>query len=624
MNINKKTTYNFQSESKQLLNLMIHSLYSNKEIFIRELISNAADSIEKLNFYSISQPNLFENDPNNKIQISIKEKEKMLIISDNGIGMKYQEVIDNLGTIAKSGTKIFLESIEKITKKDNKLIGKFGVGFYSVFIVSKKVSVSTRYAGMPIDQAVLWESSGEGEFTVSLIKKETRGTEIKLYLKPEEEDFLQSWKIKNIINKYTDHISIPIEIESFDPKSKIYSWEKINKASALWTIKKNNINEQQYKDFYKQITNEDNEPLTWSHNQVEGKIEYISLIYIPSKSTWDLWNKENKHGLKLYIKRIYIMDNAEQFLPNYLRFIKGIIDSNDLPLNISREILQENKISQKLKTSITKKILLMLEKLSNQDNEKYKIFWKEFGLVFKEGPAEDQENKEMILNLLRFTSIKLNHKEQTLSLKDYVKNMLPEQEKIYFITADNYDSAYSSPHLELFKQKNIDVLLLSDRIDEWMMNYITEFQGKKFQSVSTTDNSIDKLTNKNSIENKDNKNEILLFIKKIKTILGNQIKDVRLTYRLTNTPAIVVTDANAMTTQMAKLFLAAGQTVNPIQYILEINPDHKFIQKIINIKDDTIKDWIQLLLEQALLAEKGTLENPNKFISLMNNLFLNN
>ncbi|CAL4324954.1 Chaperone protein HtpG [Buchnera aphidicola (Eriosoma lanigerum)] len=625
MNNIKKTTYSFQSESKQLLHLMIHSLYSNKDIFLRELISNASDAIEKLNFQSISHPNLYEKDAKTKIQISINEKEKTIIISDNGIGMTNQEVIDNLGTIAKSGTKLFLESIEKIEKNNNQFVGKFGVGFYSAFIVSKKVSVSTRYAGMPIDQSTLWESLGEGEFSVSTIKKETRGTEICLYLKPEEEEFLQIWKIKSIISKYTDHINVPIEIQTFDEKNKVYTWEQINKATAIWTINKSNINNQQYKDFYKQITNEENEPLIWSHNQVEGKLEYISLLYIPMKSTWDLWNKENKNGLKLYIKKIYIMDNAEQFLPNYLRFVKGIIDSNDLPLNISRETLQENKISQQLKKSLTKKILQTLTKLANEDNEKYKIFWKEFGLVFKEGPAEDHENKNIILNLLRFSAISTESQEQTLSLQNYIQNMLPEQEKIYYITSDSYNSAYTSPHLELFKKKKIDVLLLSDRIDEWMMNYITEFQGKKFQSVSTTDSSINKLTedNNNAINKKEKETEILLFIEKIKSILGDQVKDVKLTYKLTNTPAIVVTDANAMTTQMAKLFLAAGQSVNPIKYIFEINPNHKFINKIMNIKNENeIKDWIFLLFEEALLAEKGTLENPNQFINLVNKLLL--
>ncbi|HET9678748.1 MAG TPA: molecular chaperone HtpG [Buchnera sp. (in: enterobacteria)] len=625
--INKKENYKFQSESKQLLDLMINSLYSNKEIFFRELISNAADAIEKLHFLSISNSKLYENDSKTKIQITISKTNKSITISDNGIGMTKQEVIENLGTIAKSGTKNFLKSINKIAEKENnQLIGKFGVGFYSSFIVSKKVIIRTRTANVSPTNGTIWESEGKGEFTVNNCIKKNRGTSVTLYLKENEINFLENQKIKNIINKYTDHISIPIEIQKYDKKNKIYSWEKINTAKSLWTLKKSEISDEDYKNFYKEITNDIHEPISWIHNHVEGKLEYINLLYIPSKAPWDIWNKENKNGLKLYVKKIFIMEEIKQFLPNYLRFVKGIIDTNDLPLNVSREILQDNKIIKILKKSITKKILKNLQNLEKNDPEKYITFWNEFGSVFKEGPAEDLENKEIISSLLKFSSISTKNNNKKISLQNYLNNMIEQQEKIFYITADSYDSAYDNPHLELFKKKGIDVLILTDRIDEWMMNYLTEFQGKKFQSVSISDSSINKLTEENKKNNINiNDNDSLKFVKKIKEILGKKVKDVRLTYRLTETPSIVLTESNEMSTQMQKLFLAAGQNVNPIKYILEINPNHKLIKKIKSIKDNKLfKNWVELLLEQALLAERGNLENPNNFIKLMNNLYLTN
>lgn len=625
--INKKENYKFQSESKQLLDLMINSLYSNKEIFFRELISNAADAIEKLHFLSISNSKLYENDSKTKIQITVSKTNKSITISDNGIGMTKQEVIENLGTIAKSGTKNFLKSINKIAEKENnQLIGKFGVGFYSSFIVSKKVIIRTRTANVSPKNGTIWESEGKGEFTVNNCIKKNRGTSVTLYLKENEINFLENQKIKNIINKYTDHISIPIEIQKYDKKNKIYSWEKINTAKSLWTLKKSEISDEDYKNFYKEITNDIHEPISWIHNHVEGKLEYINLLYIPSKAPWDIWNKENKNGLKLYVKKIFIMEEIKQFLPNYLRFVKGIIDTNDLPLNVSREILQDNKIIKILKKSITKKILKNLQNLEKNDPEKYITFWNEFGSVFKEGPAEDLENKEIISSLLKFSSISTKNNNKKISLQNYLNNMIEQQEKIFYITADSYDSAYDNPHLELFKKKGIDVLILTDRIDEWMMNYLTEFQGKKFQSVSISDSSINKLTEENKKNDINiNDNDSLKFVKKIKEILGKKVKDVRLTYRLTETPSIVLTESNEMSTQMQKLFLAAGQNVNPIKYILEINPNHKLIKKIKSIKDNKLfKNWVELLLEQALLAERGNLENPNNFIKLMNNLYLTN
>ncbi|WP_367681688.1 molecular chaperone HtpG [Buchnera aphidicola] len=617
----KKEKYIFKSEVKQLLHLMIHSLYSNKEIFLRELISNASDAIDKLRFKAISSPELYQNNTNFGINISIDKKDNTLTISDNGIGMNRQEIIENLGTIAKSGTKEFIDLIEK---KDHQLIGQFGVGFYSSFIVSSKVIVRSRSATTHKEIGVQWESSGNGEYTVKeIIKKET-GTEIVLFLKSEEKEFLDTWKIRNIVNKYSDHISVPVKIFNYDEKKKIGTWDQINKAQALWTLKKNNITEKEYKEFYKHITHDFNDPLIWSHNHVEGNNEYTSLLYIPEKANWDIWNRENKHGLKLYVKRVYIMDNTEHFLPNYLRFVRGLIDSNNLPLNVSREILQDNRIAHNLRQALTKRILQMLESLAKNDDKKYKIFWNQFGLVLKEGPAEDTVNKITISNLLRFSSIKTNSPEQTLSLNDYVKNMIPEQEKIYYITSDSYLSANSSPHLEFFRKKGIDVLLLSDRIDEWMMNYLTEFQEKKFQSISKIDKSLNKLIKED--KNKENCSEISseIFIKKVKEILKDQVKDVHFTHRLIDTPAVVLTDVNEMTTQMAKLFSAAGQKVPQIKYIFEINPNHILVKKIMSIKNDILLyDWIQLLLEQALLIEKGNLDNPNQFINRINKLLIN-
>ncbi|XBC38093.1 MAG: molecular chaperone HtpG [Buchnera aphidicola (Floraphis choui)] len=624
MDSNKKEIHEFQSETNEILHLMIHSLYSNKEIFLRELISNASDAIDKLKFKSISLPELYEKDTNMHIRIHIDKKNGILTISDNGIGMTYQEIISNLGTIAKSGTKEFLKSCNKSIQNKNDLIGQFGVGFYSAFIVSKKIIVKSRFGGLKSNEGVLWESEGKGQYEISKINKKSRGTKVILYLKPEEKLFLESWTIRNIVNKYSNHISNPIEINVFDEKTKTNKWEKINQAQALWTLNKSEIKDEDYKAFYKQLCNDPNDPIIWTHNKVEGIQEYTILLFIPSKSDWDIWNRENKHGLKLYIKRIYIMDDAEQFLPNYLRFIKGVIDSNNLPLNVSREILQNHEIIKSLKKTLTKRVLKLLNNLS-KNVDSYKLFWSQFGLVLKEGPAEDPENKDTIANLLRFHSMKQNSLEKMISLKDYVNNMNNAQEKIYFITADSYSSAINSPHLELFRETNIDVLLLTDKIDEWMMNYLTQFDGKSFQSISKHDESIEKLnSNTDKFQKNSNIDDMNSLLEKIKKVLKNKIKDTRFTYKLTHTPAIVVTDSNDMTTQMAKLFSAAGQSVPEIKYIFEINPHHPLIKKIHKEKDENkIKNWIKILFDQSLLAEKNTLNNPSKFITRINNFLIN-
>lgn len=616
-------TRGFQSEVKQLLHLMIHSLYSNKEIFLRELISNASDAADKLRFRALSNPDLYEGDGNLHVRISADKENRTLTLSDNGIGMTRDEVIDNLGTIAKSGTKAFLESIGSDQAKDSQLIGQFGVGFYSAFIVADKVTVRTRSAGVNADQAVFWESEGEGDYTIADIEKVERGTEITLHLREGEDEFLDDWRLRNIISKYSDHIALPVEILTTEGEDGEQKWEKINKAQALWTRTKSEVTDEEYKEFYKHIAHDFSDPVTWSHNRVEGKQEYTSLLYIPAQAPWDLFNRDHKHGLKLYVQRVFIMDDAEQFMPNYLRFVRGLIDSNDLPLNVSREILQDSRVTQSLRAALTKRVLQMLDKLAKDDAEKYQKFWQQFGLVLKEGPAEDGGNAEAIAKLLRFASTHNDSAIQNVSLTDYISRMVEGQEKIYYITADSYAAAKSSPHLELLRKKGIEVLLLSDRIDEWMMSYLTEFDGKPFQSVSKKDESLDKLADEETSEQKEAEKALEPFVDRVKNLLGERVKDVRLTHRLTETPAVVTTDADEMTTQMAKLFAAAGQAAPEIKYIFELNPDHALVKRAADEQDEArFGEWIELLLDQSLLAERGSLEDPNLFIKRVNDLLM--
>ncbi|HID8164590.1 TPA: molecular chaperone HtpG [Serratia marcescens] len=613
-------TRGFQSEVKQLLHLMIHSLYSNKEISLRELISNASDAADKLRFRALSAPELYAGDGELRVRLSFDKEQRTLTIADNGIGMRREEVIENLGTIAKSGTKAFLESIGSDQAKDSQLIGQFGVGFYSAFIVADKVTVRTRAAGAADDEGVFWESAGEGDYTIADITKETRGTEITLHLREGEDEYLDAWRLRSVIGKYSDHIALPVEIESKNEEDDTVTWEKINKAQALWTRSKADVTDEEYKEFYKHIAHDFTDPLSWSHNRVEGKQEYTSLLYIPAQAPWDMWNRDHKHGLKLYVQRVFIMDDAEQFMPNYLRFVRGLIDSNDLPLNVSREILQDSRVTQNLRGALTKRVLQMLDKLAKDDAEGYQKFWQQFGLVLKEGPAEDHGNQEAIAKLLRFASTHGDSSAQTVSLEEYVGRMAEGQEKIYYITADSYAAAKSSPHLELFRKKGIEVLLLSDRIDEWMMSYLTEFDGKPFQSVSKADETLDKLADETE-EQKAAEKQLEPFIERVKTLLGERVKDVRLTHRLTDTPAIVVTDADEMSTQMAKLFAAAGQQAPEVKYIFELNPEHALVKRASDVGDNEhFAEWIDLLLDQALLAERGTLEDPNLFIRRMNKL----
>ncbi|MEN3754666.1 molecular chaperone HtpG [Mangrovibacter yixingensis] len=618
-------TRGFQSEVKQLLHLMIHSLYSNKEIFLRELISNASDAADKLRFRALSKPELYEGDGELRVRVSCDKEKRTITISDNGIGMSRDEVIDHLGTIAKSGTKAFLESMGSDQAQDSQLIGQFGVGFYSAFIVADNVTVRTRAAGAGASEGVFWESAGEGEYTVADIEKADRGTEITLHLREGEDEFLDNWRIRSVISKYSDHIALPVEIEQQEEKDgeTVVSWEKINKAQALWTRNRAEIKDEEYTEFYKHIAHDFTDPLAWSHNRVEGKQEYTSLLYIPSQAPWDMWNRDHKHGLKLYVQRVFIMDDAEQFMPNYLRFVRGLIDSSDLPLNVSREILQDSAITRNLRNALTKRVLQMLEKMAKNESDKYQTFWEQFGLVLKEGPAEDQANQQSIAKLLRFASTHNDSSVQNVSLEDYVSRMKEGQDKIYYITADSYAAAKSSPHLELLRKKGIEVLLLSDRVDEWMMSYLTEFDGKSFQSVAKADESLDKLADEVDEQTKEAEKALEPFVDRVKALLGERVKDVRLTHRLTDTPAIVTTDNDEMSTQMAKLFAAAGQKVPEVKYIFELNPDHALVKRASDTaSEDDFKEWVELLLDQAMFAERGTLEDPNQFIRRMNQLLV--
>lgn len=624
--MSNQETRGFQSEVKQLLQLMIHSLYSNKEIFLRELISNASDAADKLRFKALSEPALYEGDGELRVRVSVDETLGTITISDNGIGMNREQIIDNLGTIAKSGTKEFLANLGQDQAKDSQLIGQFGVGFYSAFIVADKVTVKSRAAGESAENGVLWESAGEGEYVVSDIEKKDRGTEITLHLREDEKGFLSEWRLREIIAKYSDHIALSVEIQSkeYDDEGKETGtkWEKINKAQALWTRSKNEISDDEYKEFYKHISHDFADPMIWSHNKVEGKQEYTSLLYVPSKAPWDLFQREQKHGLKLYVQRVFIMDDAEVFMPNYLRFMRGLLDTNDLPLNVSREILQENRVTQSLRTALTKRALQLLEKLAKDDSEKYAQFWKEFGLVLKEGVGEDFANKEQIAKLFRFASTHTDSSEQAVSFADYIARMKEGQKAIYYLTADSYTAAKNSPHLELFNKKGIEVLLLSDRVDEWMLSYLTEFDGKPLQSITKSDLDLGDLADKEDEESKKAQTEEFgSFLARAKGYFGERVKDVVLTHRLTDTPAVVSTGSDEMTTQMAKLFAAMGQTAPEVKYTFELNPDHAMVKKVADIAgDDEFNDWIELLFEQALLAERGTLENPTAFIKRMNKL----
>ncbi|EKO3414672.1 molecular chaperone HtpG [Vibrio fluvialis] len=622
-----KETRGFQSEVKQLLHLMIHSLYSNKEIFLRELISNASDAADKLRFQALSKPELYDGDADLGVKLSFDTDANTITISDNGIGMSREDVIEHLGTIAKSGTAEFFSKLSEEQSKDSQLIGQFGVGFYSAFIVADAVTVRTRAAGLTADEGVQWYSKGEGEYTVETITKANRGTDIILHLRDEGKEFLSEWRLRDVISKYSDHIGIPVYIQSnvLDDDGKESGetkWEQINKAQALWTRSKSEISDEEYQEFYKHVSHDFTEPLAWSHNKVEGKNDYTSLLYIPAKAPWDMYNRDHKHGLKLYVQRVFIMDDAEQFMPSYLRFVRGLIDSNDLPLNVSREILQDNKITQSLRNACTKRVLTMLERMASNDEEKYLSFWKEFGLVLKEGPAEDFANREKVAGLLRFASTHNDAAEQSVGLNAYVERMKEGQDKIYYLTADSYAAAKNSPHLEQFKAKGIEVILMYDRIDEWLMNYLTEFDGKQFQSITKAGLDLSKFEDEAEKEkHKETEQEFKSVVERVKEYLGERVKDVRTTFKLASTPAVVVTDDFEMGTQMAKLLAAAGQAVPEVKYILEINPEHAMVKRMADEPDQqAFGRWVEVLLGQAMLAERGSMEDPSQFVTAINQL----
>jgi molecular chaperone HtpG len=629
----QKETFGFQTEVKQLLQLMIHSLYSNKEIFLRELVSNASDAADKLRFLALEQSDLYEGNGELRVRITSDKEAKTVTVSDNGIGMTRDEIISSLGTIAKSGTAEFFQNLTGDQAQDSQLIGQFGVGFYSAFIVADSVTVRSRKAGS--DVATEWHSKGEGEYTLAEIEKAERGTDIILHLREDESEFLEEHRLRSIVTKYSDHVSIPVEMyqaptdESEGPDGEKVpategQWQAINKATALWTRDKSDISDDEYKEFYKHVSHDWEEPLSWAHNKVEGKTEYTSLLYIPKKAPFDMWNRDRQNGLKLYVQRVFIMDDAEQFMPNYLRFVKGLLDSNDLPLNVSREILQDNKVTQAIRKGCTSRILKMLDRMGKNKAEEYQIFWNEFGQVIKEGPAEDATNKDAIAKLLRFASTDSNNETQNVSLAQYIERMKEGQDKIYYVVADSFQTAKSSPHLEVFRKKGIEVLLLSDRVDEWMMSHLTEFDAKQLTSITRGDLDLGELDDESSKKEQEaSEKEVEGLIERVKTVLGDKVKEVRFTHRLTDSPACVVADDHDMSSQMQKLMEQMGQQAPETNPVFELNPEHQLIKHLNDVQDEAnFAQWSEVLLDQALLAERGSLKDPAGFVARLNTLML--
>lgn len=622
-------TLGFQAEVKQLLHLMIHSLYSNKEIFLRELVSNASDACDKLRFEAIDNPALLQGDGELRIRVDFDKEQRTITIDDNGVGMSRDEAIANLGTIARSGTKEFFSQLTGDKQKDTQLIGQFGVGFYSSFIVADKVSVLTRRAGED-QEAVLWESTGEGEFTIAAAEKDTRGTTITLHLRDGEDDFLDGWRLRNVLRRYSDHISLPVQMrkEDWDEEKqqqlKQDEWESVNQASALWTRSKSDISDEQYQEFYKHISHDYDNPLAWTHNRVEGRSEYTQLLFVPKQAPFDLWDRDARRGVKLYVKRVFIMDDAEQLLPGYLRFVRGVIDSADLPLNVSREILQESRDVRAIREGSAKRILSLLEDLAENQPEQYATFWNQFGQVLKEGTGEDMSNQARIAALLRFASTNQEGSAQTVSLADYIARMKEGQDKIYYVAADSFAAASNSPHLEVFRKKGIEVLLMSDRVDEWMLSYLREFEGKSLVSVAKGGLDLDALADE---EEKKHQAEVAEtfkpLVERLQASLGEKVKEVRITARLVDSPACVVVDANELSPHLLRMLQAAGQEAPEVKPILEINPDHELIAKVQAADDAAFGEWALLLLEQAMLAEGASLQDPASFVKRVNRLLLN-
>lgn len=628
-------TRSFEAEVKQLLHLVAHALYSNKEIFLRELISNASDAADKLRYEGLSNNGLFESDSELKIWLEFCSDSKTVTIRDNGIGMSRDEVVENLGTIAKSGTKAFKDMLTGDESKDSQLIGQFGVGFYSAFIVADNVVVRTRRAGAAHDQGVYWESDGQGEYTIKLIEKAERGTEIVLHLKEDQEEFLNDYRLRSIVSKYSDHIAMPIlmaKAETEDDRKRkekgeivVPELETVNKASALWTLSKSDITAEQYNDLYKHIAHDFEDPLAYAHNKVEGKSEYISLLYIPKRAPMDLWDRDHRRGLKLYVKRVFIMDDAEHFMPMYLRFIKGIIDTNDLPLNISRELLQTNAAIERMKTGCIKRVLSTLEKMADNEKEQYAEFWQQFGQVLKEGPAEDMPNKERIAKLFRFSSTQEEQEQETVSLEDYVARMKDGQDKIYYLIGDSFSAVRNSPLLEVFRKKGIEVLLMRDRVDEWLMSHLQDFDGKSFQSISQGEVDLGEADDEDVKAKKEqSEKQYKDVVAAIKDILGDRVEDVRMTHRLTDSPSCVVFPDDGMSGHMQRILQAAGQQAPVTKPILELNPDHHLVKRVKDQQEDKVmlNRWSNLLLNQALLAEGEALSDPAGFVKELNQLLM--
>jgi molecular chaperone HtpG len=610
---------------------MTHSLYSNKEIFLRELISNASDACDKLRFEALADGDLYEGDGDLNITVDFDKDNNSVTITDNGIGMNRDEIIENIGTIASSGTRKFLESLTGDQAKDAQMIGQFGVGFYSSFIVADKVTVTSRRAGADKSEAVRWESDGQGSFTLENAEKESRGTVVTLHLKEGEEEFADNFRLRNIIKQYSDHISLPINMQKVDygtdkdeedKKDAEPEYERVNSASALWAKDKKDISDDEYREFYKHVSHDFQDPQTWIHNKVEGNQSYTSLFYIPAKAPFDLFDRDHKRGVKLYVKRVFIMDDAEHLMPNYLRFIKGVVDSDDLPLNVSREILQQNKVIDRIRGASVKKILGKLESMAKDQPEEYTSFWKTFGQVMKEGPIEDFSNKERVAKLLRFSTTETNSEDQTASLEDYVGRMKEGQEKIYYITAESFAAAKNSPHLEVFRKKGIEVLLLSDRIDEWLVSHMTEFDGKSLQSVARGDLDLGKIGDDEEEKTTEEANEEFKeVIERVKKSLGDRISDARMSQRLTDSPSCLVLNEQDMSAQMQQILEAAGQYAPKAQPVLELNSEHRLVEKLKEIKeDDSFNDWVSLLFEQAQLAAGNQLEDPAGFVMRVNRL----
>ena len=626
----QKETLGFQTEVKQLLHLMIHSLYSNKEIFLRELISNASDAADKLRFEALSAPELLDGDAELKIRISFDKEANTLTIEDNAIGMSRDDVINHLGTIAKSGTAEFFKNLSGDAKKDSQLIGQFGVGFYSAFIVADKVEVFTRRAGTPATEGVLWSSLGEGEFDLSKIEKAERGSRIVLHLKKEESEFADGWRLRNIIKKYSDHVALPIELpkeaagdDEADAPVNV-EWEVVNRASALWTRPRTDIKDEEYQEFYKHVSHDFEDSLEWSHNKVEGKLEYTSLLYVPTRAPFDLYQREAPRGLKLYVQRVFIMDQADEFLPLYMRFVKGIVDSNDLSLNVSREILQKDPVIDSMKAALTKRVLDMLEKMAKNSPEDYAKFWTAFGQVLKEGPAEDFSNKEKIAGLLRFASTLSGNDEQTVGLAQYIERMQAGQDKIYYLTGESYAQVKNSPHLEVFRKKGLEVLLLTDRIDEWLMSYLTEFDSKTFVDVARGDLDLGALDTE---EDKQAQDEVAkskeALVTRLKTALGDQVADVRVSHRLTDSPAILAIGEQDLGLQMRQILEASGQKVPESKPVFEINPAHSLVEKLdAETDDERFADLSLILFDQAALAAGDSIKDPAAYVQRLNKLLV--